>query len=279
MNNKTKNKLKRVALICVISALLLAILAVPAFAVDSVVWRSVDTSFTVEPVTITKWQNGAVFPEIDTTGMYAIVFDDLASDIQDAAPSASGFDIFPGFTGVGYLEVAYNGGARVYYAFGADMDTDADDIEVYISLDVEVMKGCLRINTFNASTLDVFVNNAVCTFYFDRYPPVDITASDASATYFWNDYATYNVGIVSSTSPDPEPPAGGDDGGEGDTSGIFAVWSAITQWATQGLASASNAFYFNGELTLLGYLAIIPLGIGLAFLLVAIIQKFLRLRG
>lgn len=66
---------------------------------------------------------------------------------------------------------------------------------------------------------------------------------------------------------------------DGEELGIFAVWTQITQWIVQGLGSVSNAFYTNGELTLLGYLCIIPLAIGVAFLLIAIIQKFLRLRG
>lgn len=57
------------------------------------------------------------------------------------------------------------------------------------------------------------------------------------------------------------------------------VWTSVFAWVTGSLTLATSAFFADGELTLLGALAIMVLSIGLAWLLVGIIQKFLRLRG
>lgn len=104
--------------------------------------------------------------------------------------------------------------------------------------------------------------------YLD-YAEVTFTGGDDISNPLFIDFInTYGTLVT-----DEEPPA------DGEEQGIFAVWSKITQWIVQGLASVSNAFYADGKLTLLGTLCIIPLALGLACLLIGIIQKFLRLRG
>lgn len=281
MNTKTKTKtnLKRAILFFIPLCLIAGMFAVPAFAVTHVAWNNVDATTTLEPTTITEYVNAPGFASgVSTAGMYALVFDNLKGDIQEGDPS-SNINLFPNFDGVGYLEVDF-GNSVSYYIFGSGLQTDGDDITIGITYDIMHEDYALELDARVGSYGAVFVGGATCTFYFTQYPPVEITGAYSDALYFWNDWATYNVYMVSegSVTPDPEPPAGGDDG-EGETSGIFAVWTQITDWIINGLKSTTNAFYYNGQLTLLGYLCIIPLALGVALLLISIIQKFLRLRG
>lgn len=60
---------------------------------------------------------------------------------------------------------------------------------------------------------------------------------------------------------------------------IFQVWQSVTGWIADGLSSVAGVFYAAGQLTLIGTLAVISVGIALIFLLIAFIRKFLFLRG
>lgn len=62
-------------------------------------------------------------------------------------------------------------------------------------------------------------------------------------------------------------------------SAITTVWTSIMTWITQSLASVQTVFYSGTELTFLGILAVISVAIGVAFLMIGVIQNFLHLRG
>lgn len=57
---------------------------------------------------------------------------------------------------------------------------------------------------------------------------------------------------------------------------ILAVFSAIGSWITTTIPTFYSLFYAEGALTLLGTLAVCGLGIGIIFLLIGIIQRFLK---
>lgn len=66
---------------------------------------------------------------------------------------------------------------------------------------------------------------------------------------------------------------------------ITQVWTEIMTWITTALGSIQDVFYTAGtggeagELTFLGVLAVIGVAIGIAFLIIGVIQNFLRLRS
>ena len=66
---------------------------------------------------------------------------------------------------------------------------------------------------------------------------------------------------------------------------ITTVWTEIMTWVTTSLGQVQDVFYTAGaagepgELTFLGVLAIVSVAIGIALLLVGIIQNFLHLRS
>ena len=60
---------------------------------------------------------------------------------------------------------------------------------------------------------------------------------------------------------------------------ITSVWSDVMEWIVSSLASVQTVFYADGALTFLGTLSVISVAIGIAFLLIGVIQNFLRLRG
>lgn len=62
---------------------------------------------------------------------------------------------------------------------------------------------------------------------------------------------------------------------------ITSVWSDVMEWITDALASVQSVFYntTDSTLTFLGTLAVISVAIGIAFLVIGVIQNFLRLRG
>ena len=60
---------------------------------------------------------------------------------------------------------------------------------------------------------------------------------------------------------------------------ITTVWTEVMTWITTSLASVQEVFYADNALTFLGVLAVISVAIGIAFLLIGVIQNFLHLRG
>ena len=62
---------------------------------------------------------------------------------------------------------------------------------------------------------------------------------------------------------------------------ITTTWSEVMDWIITSLAEVQVVFYdtTTSKLTFLGTLAIIAVAIGIAFLLIGVIQNFLHLRG
>lgn len=61
---------------------------------------------------------------------------------------------------------------------------------------------------------------------------------------------------------------------------ITSVWTAIMEWITGALGDVQSVFFATeGGLTFLGTLAVISVAVGVAFLILGVIQNFLHLRG
>lgn len=63
-------------------------------------------------------------------------------------------------------------------------------------------------------------------------------------------------------------------------SGITEVWTEMMTWITTSLASVQTVFYSaESGLTFLGTLAIVSVAIGIGFLIIGVVQNFLKLRS
>ena len=60
---------------------------------------------------------------------------------------------------------------------------------------------------------------------------------------------------------------------------ILAVFSQVGTWIVTTLPTFFTLFYAEGALTLLGTLGVAGLGISVIFLLIGIIQRFLKFQG
>lgn len=60
---------------------------------------------------------------------------------------------------------------------------------------------------------------------------------------------------------------------------ITNVWSEVMTWITTALGNVQAVFYTETGLTFLGTLAVIGVAIGIVFLIIGVIQNFLRLRS
>lgn len=65
---------------------------------------------------------------------------------------------------------------------------------------------------------------------------------------------------------------------------ILAVWSGISSWIIEGLQSIVALFWTagssgGGELTFFGTLSVVSVGIGVFFLLLRVLQNFIKLRS
>lgn len=60
---------------------------------------------------------------------------------------------------------------------------------------------------------------------------------------------------------------------------IFGLFRAVGNWLATSLGSMLSIFYVDGKLTLLGVLAVVPLAFSAVFLLISILQRFLKFGG
>lgn len=60
---------------------------------------------------------------------------------------------------------------------------------------------------------------------------------------------------------------------------ITSAFTGVMDWITSGLNSVQGVFYANNQLTMLGTLAVIGVAVGVAFLIIGVVQKFLKLRS
>lgn len=62
-------------------------------------------------------------------------------------------------------------------------------------------------------------------------------------------------------------------------SAITTIWSDVMDWIVDALGSVQTVFYNGTTLTFMGTLAVIGVAIAIAFLLIGVVQNFLRLRS
>lgn len=62
---------------------------------------------------------------------------------------------------------------------------------------------------------------------------------------------------------------------------ITGVFTAIAGWITETIPSITEVFFSSesGQLTFLGVLAVVALGVSIFFLLMGLVQNFLHFRG
>lgn len=60
---------------------------------------------------------------------------------------------------------------------------------------------------------------------------------------------------------------------------ITSVWTEVMTWITTSIGSVQTVFYADGDLTFLGVLATVGVSVGVAFLIIGVVQNFLHLRG
>lgn len=66
---------------------------------------------------------------------------------------------------------------------------------------------------------------------------------------------------------------------EADPEQVTDVWTQVMNWIVRALNAVQSVFYANGSLTFLGSLAVIGVGIAIAFLVISVVTRFLQLRG
>lgn len=289
--NKTK-PIKKLMIFTIITVMIVSLFAVPAFAELPIGIPWEENITTANPFTLQVW-DGIESRNVNTAGFYGITFnvDTLIDDILQY--SVTDVTVYPfnppddensqPFGSYGYFSGVNFDGGDSSGALSLNM-RDGDNAYFYFRYNSNHSPGreweiiVPRVNSSSTYNLRDYTS---ITFYVFSYPP-DALMFNTQTINFWNNASSYYsvIHYVEETvDPDPEEPTDPTPPADGEEQGIFAVWSKITQWIVQGLASVSNAFYADGKLTLLGTLCIIPLALGLAFLLIGIIQKFLRLRG
>lgn len=60
---------------------------------------------------------------------------------------------------------------------------------------------------------------------------------------------------------------------------ITSIWTQMMTWLTTTISSVGVVFYADGELTLIGTLAVVALALGVAFKLFHVVKNFVTLRG
>lgn len=274
---KTK-PIKKIMIFTIITVMIASLFAVPAFA--DVQWDAVSGNLT--PITLNPM---SLADSVYTEGYYCISVD--VDDIKSAVFSMSEFGTDFAFHIFGFvannLALYNNGYVRIYHFDGGwtdyrnyfDNGNDSYYTAIGYDTDLEqVVIKCPEARGYYQWKMDDLLKIDII---IPEYPVLN-ALGNSQADAFWNN-VVYSVYQYSNATPDPEEPTDPTPPADGAGQGIFEVWREITTWIINGLAQVSNAFYLNGKLTLLGYLCIIPLGIGVALLLISIVQKFLHLRG
>ena len=60
---------------------------------------------------------------------------------------------------------------------------------------------------------------------------------------------------------------------------ITSIWTQMMTWLTTTISSVGVVFYSDGELTLIGTLAVVALALGVSFKLFHVVKNFVTLRG
>lgn len=251
-----KNNLKRIAIILPVIALLLAFLAVPA-AAD----YSPDTGWDAPVGTFEPFEM-PVMVGVDTSiGDYiynnipiGIPFEKDGESIELRYKIDIDTTVIPSV--VGDLPL-YDGLFIVHFMQG-DLGINIACDSIKISSDSGGRFSVSVSPIFNDSYMNIaFYMTDELDLYFIEYP---LTVDDYQG---W-EMLTFEAYEAESTSP---------------TEPIGNVWTGIMTWITSALTSVMGAFYVDGSLTLLGTLSCIGVSVGIGFLLIGLIQRFLKLRG
>lgn len=60
---------------------------------------------------------------------------------------------------------------------------------------------------------------------------------------------------------------------------VFNVFTDVSTWFVDALASVVNLFYSEGNLTFLGVMALVGLGIGVTRMVIAMVTSFIQFKG
>ena len=132
------------------------------------------------------------------------------------------------------------------------------------------------LDSINSVTYELNDENGV-TYSF-RFGAEDINNYDPFLTYNGDAVDTVTF-IADGIEYDPDYPFVIGTGENPVVGGITGVFSNISGFVVSSLGMLQGVFYDGTNLTMLGTLALIGLAIGVAFLIVGVIQSFLRLRG
>ena len=245
------------ALIFVVTivASLAVVCVVPASAAYSDGHFVVDSVLADDADTVTLTDN---YGYVDVRGQYAIMMDFFGRNVQGT------FTLFE--APLGYYIVfcpnldSLDSLAEVTYVFDrVDVGVNEDGLYYFYGY----FNGEVTRIAFGADRVQAFILPYLPSFIVDS--PQDILVRSADSVE-----VIKSVGapmIPAYVVPDQSLPR------------IFEVWHAVSEWVSGGLASVAGVFYVAGQLTLIGTLAVISVGIALIFLLIAFIRKFLFLRG
>lgn len=245
-----KNILKRILLLLPVISVLFVLLAVPAVAAGSLP----STIGVVEPSTVKIILDDAILLDYQLGSV--IDYDDVSFNfryritIDAEALLASTFSSGVAYEGamlIGPLnspEVPYS----VYFLSDGLLVRENSNFFVFTFYGTDSFQSLGFINTAGSDVIYIWLEEWPLETATDLFYEMPIIAID-------------EIG-----SPSP-------------TESIGNVWTDIMIWITSALNSVMGAFYVDGSLTLLGTLAVIGVSVGIGFLLIGIIQRFLKLRG
>lgn len=174
-------------------------------------------------------------------------------------------DIPPSVTGVTKIQIV------------ADGSTIFESNNPYL---VEFLEEASNLVIRVYNTIDDY-NDLIDSYYvrFDGYTSSIVTSGvtyDSPSTEFYVVFGgaiAYTVGNFPGISFEVE---------EGDgpvITGFFGVITEIMGFVTESMASVQSVFFVDGNLTMLGALSVLAVGVSLVLFIIAIIRKFLQLRG
>lgn len=174
-------------------------------------------------------------------------------------------------------------------------ESDVQDFPLDSSLELSRVgelafsSGDIPLFDFELGTYRVFINQDeyILTFSFDEENSFnDCSVFSAISDYFkfdviitnlYCELAVYLLGDVYFdldtlvVSSDYQEPSAFDS--------ILSLFRAIGEWFSTSFSSLISVFWLNGELTFLGMLAVVPLAFSVIFLIIGILQNFLRFGG
>lgn len=239
-----KNTLKRILLILPVISVLLVVLAVPAFA------DGIDGGL-VDPVT----------------------FDQCVYFVDENVSSRKFIDVTLGDS------FSLEGGNSYLFSYLLDVDVSSmNGVSIDISagypfsISIERTNGNVEnkmISRIDSDGTGVRIYTYVSSGYDGYYATMTVSDIRSLRILCTEDLLPYLADVDYTYYTVASSP----------TEHIGNVWTEILTWIISALNSVMGAFYVDGSLTLLGTLAVIGVSVGIGFLLIGLIQRFLKLRG